>query len=167
MEPLFDIGAAHSHALSLAAAAAESPLIDLDSTVFLQLFIFLVSAFLLTRLMFRPYLKVRAAREAGIEGAKEQARKMEEDARAKMAEYDSAFTKAKVRATEERTKLRLEATERERQIVDDARQKTQAAVDDARAKLETEAAGARKQLGPQSDEIARTIAKKILGREVA
>jgi F-type H+-transporting ATPase subunit b len=153
--------------LLTAAAAAESPLIDLDSTVFLQLFIFLVSAFLLTRVLFRPYLKVRAAREAGIEGAKEQARKMEEEARARMAEYDAAFTKAKVRATEERTKLRLEATERERQIVEDARQKTQTAVDDARKKLDQEAAEARRQLGPQADQIARSIAKKILGREVA
>ncbi len=52
------------HQLLLAAAAAhDPPLLDLDSTVFLQLGIFVITALILTRVLFRPYLRVKAGAE--------------------------------------------------------------------------------------------------------
>jgi F-type H+-transporting ATPase subunit b len=157
------------HELVLAAAvpAKDPPVIDLDSTVFLQLGIFLVTAFILSQLLFKPYLRVKAAREAGIEGAKDEARRMEEEAKAKVAQYETAYGRAKVTAQAERVKLHGEAMERERQITGAAFKSSQGAVEDARKNLETEAAKARAALEPRAQEIARAIAKKVLGREVA
>jgi F-type H+-transporting ATPase subunit b len=153
---------------ALAAAGAEAPpIIDLDSTVFVQLAIFAVSAFFLSRYLFRPYLAVRAARAAGIEGARDEARRMEEEAQAKMSGYEQAFAQARSRANTERVKVQSDAVARERQVLDAARATTSAALEQARKKLEADAAETRKQLEPRAQEIARAIAEKILGRKVA
>ena len=153
--------------LALAAAATDPPIIDLDSTVFLQLLIFLIVAFVLSRFVFKPYLQVKAARSAGIEGARDEAKRLDEEAHARMADYDKSFAAARARAGGERAKLQGEAVARERAITDAARKATQEALDAARAKLAQDADATRKQLAPRTQEIARTIAKKILGREVA
>lgn len=150
-----------------AAAAKDPPLIDLDSTVLIQLVVFVLTAIVLSRFLFKPFLAMRAARAEGIEGAREQAARMDDEARAKVADYDAKYTAARTRAQDERGKVRAEAALREREISDAARRETEAAVTTARAKLETDAATARAELAPRADEIARTIVKKVLGREVA
>ena len=154
--------------LSLAAAAAKDPpIIDLDSTIFLQLAIFVVSALILTRFLFRPYLEVRAARGAGMEGAKEEARRMDEQATARMADYEASVAKARAKANAERGKLQGEAVKRDHEIQEAARAATQSAIADARTRLDVDATAARAQLEPRAQEMGRSIAKKILGREVA
>ena len=150
-----------------AAAAKDPPIIDLDSTIFLQLAIFIVSALILTRFLFRPYLEIRAARGAGMEGAKEEARRMDERAAARMADYEASVAKARAKANAERGKLQAEAVGRDHEIAEAARTATQASLDQARKKLEVDADAARKELAPRAEAIARSIAKKILGREVA
>lgn len=157
-----------SHPALLALAAAKDPpLIDLDSTVVVQLVVFIVTALVLSRFLFKPFLAMRAARVEGIDGARAEASRMDDEAKAKIGDYETRFARARTKAAEERGKLRLEAQERERQITDAARKETETALGSARATLEMDAAAARQQLAPRAQEIARTIAKKVLGREVA
>lgn len=153
--------------LLAAAAAKDPPIIDLDSTVLVQFAIFLVAAFILSRYLFAPYLAVRAARGAGIEGARDEARRLDEEAQAKMAGYEQQFAQARNRASGERAKLQGEAVAREREILDAARAAAGGALEKARKKLDTDSAETRRQLEPRAREIAAAIAKKILGREVA
>jgi F0F1-type ATP synthase membrane subunit b/b' len=147
--------------------AENIPIIDLDSTVFLQLGVFILTALLLSRYLFKPYLAVRNARVAGIEGARDEARRMAEEADAKIAEYDRAFNTARTKANLERGKLQSEAVVREREIVEGARATTTQALGDARARIAKDADAARAELQPRTREIARDIATKILGREVS
>jgi F-type H+-transporting ATPase subunit b len=153
--------------LLAAAAAHDPPIIDLDSTVFLQLGIFVVTWFLLSRLLFRPFLAVRGARDQGIEGARVEARRMDEEARGRMAEYETSVARARQKAGEERLKIRTEAAKKEREISDGARATAQASIEEARKAIHTQEREARKELETRSQEIARTIARKLLGREVA
>jgi F-type H+-transporting ATPase subunit b len=154
--------------LALAAEAAKDPpILDLDSTVFVQLAIFIVAAVVLSRFLFKPYLEVRAARGAGIEGAKDEARRMGEEAEARLVEYQQSLVKARSKAGGERAKLQGEAVARDHEITEAARVATQASLEQARARLDADAKAARAQLEPRAQEIAKSIAKKILGREVA
>src|SRR5262245_8876343 len=91
--------------------AEAVPIIDLDSTILLQVGVFVITGLLLTRYLFRPYLKVSQARADGIEGARAEARQMDDEAQAKMAEYAQAFNAAKSKANAERAKLQAEAVE--------------------------------------------------------
>lgn len=156
MQPLVSLAAANAH-----------PIIDLDSTVFVQLAIFVVTALALSKFLFKPYLAIRAQRGAGMEGARDEARRLDEEAAARLADYESSLASAKSRASAERGKLQSEAVAREHAITDAARAKTQDALDAARKKLAADAAAARAQLEPRAQEIARGIFKKILGREAA
>jgi F-type H+-transporting ATPase subunit b len=153
-------------ALLLAEAGGDPPLVDFDNTVFLQLGIFVIVALVLSRYVFRPYLALRAARDEGIVGARDAARRMDEQAKAQMTDYEARFNRARGAAAEERGKLRGEALARERQITEAARRSAQEVVEAARKQIETEAASARAQLEPRAQEIARTVARKVLGREV-
>jgi F-type H+-transporting ATPase subunit b len=153
--------------LAAAVPAKETPLIDFDLTVLIQLVVFVLTALILSRFLFRPFLAMRAARSEGIEGAREQATRMDDEAKAKIVDYDARFAKARTRANDERAKVRAEAASREREITDAARKDTDATLEAARKSLETDATAARQALAPRADEIARSIVKKVLGREVA
>jgi F-type H+-transporting ATPase subunit b len=148
-------------------AASDPPLIDLDNTVFVQLAIFVILAFLLNSLLFQPYLKVRAAREEGVGGAEDAAKDMDAKARAKAEEVELAVARARAKGNEERATLRAEALGREREITANAVTTAQAAIESAKKKLDTDAAAARAELEPRAKDIGRQIAAKLLGREVA
>ena len=47
-------------------AAANQPLIDIDGTVIIQFVLFVVMFFAANKLLFQPYLKLRAKRIAGF-----------------------------------------------------------------------------------------------------
>jgi F-type H+-transporting ATPase subunit b len=145
---------------------APPPLIDVDGTLFVQFGLFLVMYFVLSRLLFRPYLKMRAARSEGIDGARTAAQEMERKARAMLVEYDEKFGRARQRGGEERARLRAEAAQRERQLIGAAREESARALDEAKAKIGSDAAQARGELDTRARELAKEMAKKILGREV-
>jgi F-type H+-transporting ATPase subunit b len=139
---------------------APPPLIDLDATVLLQFGLFVLMYILLRYVLFAPYLRMRADRDRGIAGARA-------DARAIVTDYDARLGRAKQRGADERARVRSEAATRERSILGVARDEAGKALDEARAKIAGDAATARAQLEAQSLALARTMAKKILGREVA
>ncbi|MFH0900020.1 MAG: ATP synthase F0 subunit B [Pseudomonadota bacterium] len=151
----------------LASVHKEPPIIDIDSTVFVQFAIFLITALLLNRLLFKPFLATRALREKGIEGARDEAHRMEEEAAAQMADFDKALAAGRGRAEKERQTLRGEAEEYDRKTTEEARRSAHAATEDARKKLLADSAAARTELGPRAEELARAIFRKIIRREVA
>jgi F-type H+-transporting ATPase subunit b len=152
---------------TIVSIASGHPLIDIDGTAFIQFGLFLVLLFITNKLMFQPYLALRERRKAGIEGARAEAERMSAEADAKLADYEKQLAVARNRANEEARKVRAEAVGHEREVTDKARATAQASIDDAQAKMRSETDAARAQLMPQADAIAKQIAKKLLGREIA
>jgi F-type H+-transporting ATPase subunit b len=146
---------------------APPPLIDVDGTLFLQLGLFILMWAVLSAVLFRPYLKMRAERARGIDGARHEAHRMEERARAIVADYDGRLARAKLRAQEERAQLTSEAATRERQLLGHAREEAHRAIEVARTKIAADAAAARAELELKSRDLARMMAKKILGRDLS
>ena len=147
--------------------AAGHPLIDVDATVFVQFALFLVLFVIANRYLFQPYLRLRERRKAGIEGARVEAERMTAQADAKLADYEKQLAIAREAANEEARKIRAEASRLELEVTGQARVKAQEATDLAQAALRRETEAARGQLLPQADALARSIASKLLGREVA
>jgi len=154
------------HSVSVAIASGH-PLIDIDLTAVVQFALFLLIYWIANKLLFQPYLALRERRKAGIEGARAEADRMTATADAKLAEYQKSLAVARERAGEEGRKVRLEAAAHEKDVTDKARTSTQKAIDEAQAKMRSETEAARGQLLPQADALARSIASKLLGREVA
>jgi F-type H+-transporting ATPase subunit b len=153
--------------LLMRAEEAPPPLIDMDGTILVQLGFFLLLWIVLWKLLFQPFLKVRDQRAEGIEGSRQQAADMEAQAREAVKRYDETFNRAKLRGADERQKLRTEAAAHERQVLGAAREEAQRALGSARAKIAGDADKARQQLDSQAAAIAKQVASRILGREVA
>ncbi|HXU69339.1 MAG TPA: ATP synthase F0 subunit B [Polyangia bacterium] len=153
--------------LMIAHEEGPPPLIDLDGTVFVQFGLFVIMLLVLSRFLFRPYLKTRDARHKGIEGAREEASSMQERARQTNADYDAKLTKARQRGADERAKLRGEGAIHERQVLGAARDEAQKTLDAARGRIAADAGKARETLTVESTALAKQIVKKILGREAA
>jgi F-type H+-transporting ATPase subunit b len=147
--------------------AAGHPLIDVDATVFVQFALFLVLFVIANRYLFQPYLRLRERRKAGIDGARAEAERMTAQADAKLADYEKQLAIAREGANEEARKIRAEASRLELEVTGQARTKAQEATDAAQAALRRQTEAARGQLLPQADALARSIASKLLGREVA
>jgi F-type H+-transporting ATPase subunit b len=154
-------------ALATLAAADGYPLIDFDLTGLLQLGIFAVMALVAARLLFRPYVKMREDREAGIEGARVEAGRWSTDADTMLAEYRDKLAAARSRAYKEQQKVRAEAAGHEREVTDTARAEAQTAVAEARARIAKDAEAARAELLPKSTQLAEQIAGALLGRKAS
>lgn len=155
------------HPAILVVASSEHPLIDLDLTVVVQFVLFLVMLVILNKLLFQPYLRLKDKRQAGIEGARTEADRMVAEADAKLADYEKSLAVARDRASEESRKIRGEAAAHEREVTAKARAAATAALDTAQATVRSQTEAARAQLLPQADALAKQMASKLLGREVA
>ena len=144
----------------------EHPLIDIDHTVWIQLLLFFIVAFIGSRLLFRPYLRMRDERAAGIEGARDEAARLSAEADARLAHYEREISVARGKAQDERRTVRTEAAVRQREATEKARTDTSRAYEDARLRVERETNLARQQLMPRANEVAEDIAGKLLGRKV-
>ncbi len=147
--------------------ASGHPLIDIDLTAVVQFVLFLLVYLIANKLLFKPYLALRERRKAGIDGARAEAERMTATADAKLADYQKSLATARERAGEEGRKVRLEAAAHEKDVTDKARTAAQKASDEAQARMRSETETARGQLLPQADALAKSIAAKLLGREVA
>ena len=153
----------HQDFVSLAA----HPLIDIDLTVVIQFALFLIMFAIGNAFLFQPYLKLRERRKQGIDGARAEAEKMSTQADTELADYEKKLAAARSRANEEGRKVRAEAAAHEKTVTDASRADAQKSIDEATTKMRAETDAARLQLLPQANTLARQIASKLLGREVA
>lgn len=158
--------------LAFIAQAASAPqvhapqLIDVDGTIFVQLGLFLVLGLVLTKLLWKPYLRVRAERVTRVEGYRKDAARMEMDAAARLARAEADLAEARRVGSGERAVARAEAHAREQTLVAQAQAEAQRALAAARIRLDATVATERARLEAGAREIAREAARRILGREV-
>lgn len=146
---------------------AAGPLIDFDFSALIQLGIFAIVALAASRLLFRPYLKMREERSAGIEGARAEAEEMSAQAEAQMADYEAKLSEARRRADEERRKARGEAARHQHEITEEARKEAVSSLTSAQKQVAETAQATRDELLPRADELGAEIASRLLGRKVA
>src|SRR4029078_1218132 len=152
--------------LTAAPEAHEPQLIDVDHTIFVQLGIFLVLFLILSKFLWKPYLRVRTERVARVEGYREEAAKLEVDAQQRLQRADAALAGARRVGAGERAVARAEAHAREQTLLAEATAAAQRKLADARARLSGAIEGERKKLEGDASEVAMAAARKILGREV-
>jgi F-type H+-transporting ATPase subunit b len=150
----------------LGAAMSGGISIDFDKTFVLQMLIFATLIVVLKPLLFDPVLKVFEEREKRTDGARAEARAMQEEAGQLLRRYEAELEKIHRVAAEERDHLRSETTKLEAEILRDARAVSTRVVEEGRKKVEAEIGATRLDLARQSDQISREVAERVLGREV-
>src|SRR5262245_46449739 len=167
--PAMAAGEQSSPAIHATAApeAHEPQLIDVDHTVFIQPGIFLVLFLVLSKFLWKPYLRVRTERVERVEGYREEAAKLEVDAQARLARADAALAEARRVGSGQRAVARAEAHAREQTLLAEATASAQRTLKDARQRLATTVEAERTKLRGEVAATAREAARKILGREVS
>lgn len=150
----------------LGAAMSGGISIDFDKTFVLQMGIFALLIIVLKPLLFDPLLRVFEEREKRTDGARADARAMQEEAGQLLRRYESELERVHRVAAEERDHLRAETTKLEASILGDARAVSTRMVEEGRKKIETEVNSIRFDLGRQTEQISREVAARVLGREV-
>jgi F-type H+-transporting ATPase subunit b len=140
--------------------------IDFDRTVIAQMVLFLLLILVLAPVLHRPLLRLFEEREKRTEGARAEARQMQEKAVELLTRYEDEIGRVHQVALAEREKLRNETLRLEAKILDEARQATLAIVEEGRQLLNVEAAKIRGDLESRSRQISQEIAVRVLGREV-
>ena len=150
----------------LGAAMAGGISIDFDKTFILQMIIFAGLIVVLKPLLIDPVLRVFEEREKRTDGARAEARGMQEQAGELLRRYEKELEKVGQVASRERDLIRGETSKLEAEIIGEARAVTNRMVEEGRRKLESEVASVRSEIGTQSGQMARDIAQRVLGREV-
>lgn len=140
--------------------------VDLDASLFIQLGIFVVAFFMLRALVFKPVMKLFDARVEAMEGSKQEAAAMEQDAVAKREAFEGELRAVRQKANEDRDKLRSQAQGLARELTDKARRENTATLSSAKAQLDVEAKDARGKALTDAPALARQIAEKLLGRSM-
>jgi F-type H+-transporting ATPase subunit b len=147
--------------------AGEQQLLDIDSTVFVMLGLFLVLAFILTQWLWKPYLRVREERVRRIEGARAEAEKLEADTATRLTRIEAQMSEARKAANHERAQVRLAAMAREQQLLAEAQAAAHKMLTEARSQLDASLATERARLQASATTLGREIAEKALGRRLA
>lgn len=140
--------------------------VDVDPTFLAQLALFTLFIVLLKPMLFDPLMRVFEERERRTDGAKREAREMDEKAGVLLTQYEDELEKVRQAASAERERLRAETARLEAAIMAQAREETSKILEDGRARIAAEVASMRRDLDGQKPVLASQIASKLLGREV-
>jgi len=141
--------------------------LDFDNTLVFQVFIFILLMFLLEPLLVAPVLRVFALREDRTEGAKAQARELEERAGELYVRYQRELERVNRVAAEERDRVRSETIKLEAEILGEARAAAGRIVEDGRKQIAAELGRVQFEVGRESERIAGELAERVLGRGVS
>jgi F-type H+-transporting ATPase subunit b len=150
----------------LLAAAPQAISVDFDATFLIQFVLFAGLTLVLKPLLFDPMLKLFEERERRTDGAKLEARKIDERSTHALTKYETEMAKARAAANAERDKMRAEAVRKEQEILGSVRTAAAQTLEDGKKSALAEADRIRTALRAQSAVIARDLAGRVLGREV-
>lgn len=146
--------------------ASSGSLVDIDATLFIQLGIFLVMLFLLSRLLFRPVIQLIEARREATEGTLNAAIALEKEAADIDKTAEAKLAEMRRNAGQEKDRMLGEAAEKERDIQTRTRKKSHAMVAELKAKAKADIAETKQQLEKETDALASAVAAKLLGRSI-
>lgn len=141
--------------------------LEINAVFLAQFVLFGLFVSLLKPLLFDPLLRVFEEREKRTDGAKAEARQMDEEAGELLKKYEAELSRVRREAGVERERLRAETAKLEAKIMAEARAETATILADGKARIAEEVAQLRKELEQQKPALAAQIAGRVLGREVA
>ncbi len=136
-----------------------------DGAIF-SLIVFLMLLAVLGIFAWKPISEGLAKREAGIAKAIEDARKASESAAVAMKDYQAKLEAAQTQAQEMVTQARKDAEAAGQRIVADAQAEAARQRDRALADIETAKQAALSELAGKSTEMAFSLARRVVGREL-
>ena len=141
-------------------------MIKLDWTLFLQFANFMILMVVLNALLFKPLRAALQARREAIESSKAKVHDIDEQVQAQIARYEAQLQEARQQGAQERSALRKAGQEEEARILGEANQTAAEKLQTIKEQIQEEAGTARQALRDETEDLAREIAGKVLGRAI-
>lgn len=158
----------NSASASLSAGSYESSgggiSVDFDKSVLIQFAAFLLLLVVIKPLLIDPFLKLVEEREKRTEGARAEARTMDERAGEILKKYEAELDKVRKVAAEERERLRVEGNRLEARMLEEARVEAARIATEGKDAIAKEAETIRADLAKSSTTLATDIAERVMGR---
>jgi F-type H+-transporting ATPase subunit b len=135
-----------------------------DLSVLWVIFFVLLVAAILNQLLFKPLIRVMAARENAVASARQLAERAAAQAREASDEFDARTREARADVYRQMDEARRAAQMRRAELLADTRQQVDASIADATARVGAEAAEARARLDRDAHILATSIVERVLGR---
>ena len=142
-------------------------MISLDLSVVYQIVLFLVLWFVLSKVLFRPYLKLLEEREGKTAGARNETADLESAGARLKAQYEERIAQAQAGGGAAKESIVQAARQRREQVLNQARQEATAILERVRREVASQVAGERQLAAAEAATVARQMASKILGRNLA
>ena len=141
-------------------------MIALDYTVLVQIVSFLLLWFLLTRLLFRPFLRLLEERERRTEGVRGETASLMEEAERLRADYESGLARARDEGGAIKQDIRHEALQVRERVLAQAQEEATRHLQAVREQFRRELQSARELETREAEVIAHQMAERILGRRI-
>lgn len=141
-------------------------MIALDYTVIVQIVSFLFLWFLLTRLLFRPFIGLLEERERRTEGVKAETASLLEEGEHLRVEYENEIARARDEGNAAKETILQEARQAREMILAEAREEAARRLEVVRGEVQRELQRGRELAAREAEVIAHEMAEKILGRKV-
>ena len=142
-------------------------MISPDLSIVYQIVLFLVLWFVLSKVLFRPYLKLLEEREGKTAGARNETADLEREGARLKAQYEERIAQAQAGGGAAKESIVQEARQRREQVLSQARQDAATTLEHARRDIASQLARDRQLAAAEAATVARQMASKILGRNVA
>ena len=137
-------------------------MIELNITLFIQLVNFLILLALLNVVIYRPIRGIVKQRQAKMSNDLTEVERFNEQAQAKLADYQAALEHARREAGDVRESQKKEAVAEEKDILAAASQEGSQMLNAAREDIEAQSQEARKALNQQVKKYAKLVTDKVL-----
>jgi F-type H+-transporting ATPase subunit b len=141
-------------------------MVDLDSSLLIQLANFLVLLVALNYILFRPVRQIIQEREQDIRSALGDANAAQKRMQALLEQYNASLAEAKQKATAGYNANYQQGLDAQRDLIASERAKAGELLDKARAEIATSAGAARTDLKKEAERLSQEISTKLLGRAV-
>jgi len=137
-------------------------MIELNKWFIVQLINFLALLIILNIILFEPLLKLFRQRKENIEGAIEEAKRLNEKKDNELEYYNKELTEAREKAKEVYNMLRQQGLEQQKEMIIKAQQEASKEIEKAKEKIRQETEKSKEELREYVKSFSTEIMKKLL-----
>ena len=141
-------------------------MIDINSSLIIQLINFLVLLIVLNFILFKPIRQIMMEREQGISSALSDSKNAQERMQKLLDDYNVSLAETKQKAATTYNAIYQRGIDAQREMISAERAKAGEALDRARAEIASASAAARADLRKEAERLSQDITSKLLGRAV-
>ncbi len=142
-------------------------MIEINWSILVQMTNFLLLIFILNIVLYKPLLKILNERDKKISETQQKTKDFSEETEKMISAYNEKLQLAKIEAMTQKNNAKKNASEKANVIIEESRKEAEHLILEVKHQISKEIETARKELEPELEKMAITIAEQVLGRKVA